>query len=358
AGIGRTGTYLAIDALYKTGKTERKINIAEYVKRMRENRMNMVQTYEQYITIFLALNYMFKACPSVLKKSDFIRKAESMKSDKPANQTDLRREFQSLLKVRPTYTEEDYKLAIQAGQGKGSSILPLDKYSLFLSSNVPKRGGFINAVTLSSYVNNKAFIVTHYPPPGDAVDFLRLLTDHESDVVVCMDPLLQVESSNKWMPGTDESKIVAPFTVHCQRKSADIDGVNCSTIQIFQEEQSDEAYTVSVSEPMFSLLSTNHGASLLVKLVTIVMDNETQGPITVVSSDGAVLCGVFCAVYNVIQQLSVDGEMDIFSAVRQLQIRRPELCSSFEEYRMIHTAVLEYIRLQQDQTQENIYSNE
>lgn len=45
AGIGRTGTYIAIDVLYEAGKIDKKIKIAEYVKKMRENRMNMVQTY-------------------------------------------------------------------------------------------------------------------------------------------------------------------------------------------------------------------------------------------------------------------------------------------------------------------------
>ena len=44
--------------------------------------------------------------------------------------------------------------------------------------------------------------------------------------------------------------------------------------------------------------------------------------------DGASLCGVFCAVYNAIQQLNMDNEVDVFSVVRQLQIRRPELCST------------------------------
>lgn len=45
AGIGRTGTYIAIDVLYEAGKIDKKINIAEYVKNMRQNQMNMVQTY-------------------------------------------------------------------------------------------------------------------------------------------------------------------------------------------------------------------------------------------------------------------------------------------------------------------------
>lgn len=48
AGIGRTGTYIAIDALYEECK-QKKINIAEYVEKMREKRMNMVQTYVNII---------------------------------------------------------------------------------------------------------------------------------------------------------------------------------------------------------------------------------------------------------------------------------------------------------------------
>jgi receptor-type tyrosine-protein phosphatase A len=45
AGIGRTGTYIALDALNQLGRKKGNVNVAEYVKKMRENRMNMVQTY-------------------------------------------------------------------------------------------------------------------------------------------------------------------------------------------------------------------------------------------------------------------------------------------------------------------------
>lgn len=45
AGIGRTGTFIAIDALYEEGQQTGKVYIADYVTKMREKRMNMVQTY-------------------------------------------------------------------------------------------------------------------------------------------------------------------------------------------------------------------------------------------------------------------------------------------------------------------------
>lgn len=44
-------------------------------------------------------------------------------------------------------------------------------------------------INFQSYSNNNGFIVTHYPTPEDAVDFMRLLIDHESSTVICMDPL-------------------------------------------------------------------------------------------------------------------------------------------------------------------------
>lgn len=44
AGVGRTGTYIALNALYHIGKQTGKVNVADFVKNMRGNRMTMVQT--------------------------------------------------------------------------------------------------------------------------------------------------------------------------------------------------------------------------------------------------------------------------------------------------------------------------
>jgi protein tyrosine phosphatase len=45
AGIGRTGTYIALDALSQIGRKTKKVNVSNYIRKMRENRMTMVQTY-------------------------------------------------------------------------------------------------------------------------------------------------------------------------------------------------------------------------------------------------------------------------------------------------------------------------
>lgn len=49
-------------------------------------------------------------------------------------------------------------------------------------------------ISFKSYTNPKRFIVTMYPREDDTVDFLRLLNDHESNTVVCMDPIKEINS--------------------------------------------------------------------------------------------------------------------------------------------------------------------
>ncbi|XP_078327527.1 receptor-type tyrosine-protein phosphatase epsilon-like [Crassostrea virginica] len=356
AGLGRTGTYIAIDTLCaKLRERGAKINIAEFVKKMRKDRMNMVQTYEQYKTIFLVLNVMCKAFSNSKSPTDFIRSLETGDQDKPVNSSALRKEFQMLLSVRPHYMKSDYTISSQSGDV--SSIRPLDKHVLYLTTCVPRRGNYINAISLSSFVSHKAFIITKYPAPEDVVDLLRLIIDQESQVVVCLDPLSHIKSARKWLPDSESLKAVPPFTTRLLEEH--VEEVKCSKLSINKEGSGKEERSVDIVEPISDLI-TDHPHTILqiLKLVTVVGNIETEPPIVVISKDGASLCGVFCAVYNAIQQLNMDNEVDVFSIVRQLQIRRPELCSTLQEYKLIQDVLKTFIELRQSQTVENIYSNQ
>ncbi|XP_062600665.1 receptor-type tyrosine-protein phosphatase T-like, partial [Saccostrea cucullata] len=300
---------------------------------MRENRMNMVQTYEQYMTIFLALSEIYKSPVSFNTIGEFTTNSKNMTIDKPANQSSLREEFQLLMIIRPVYNDNDFKLAREGcGDMYSNGILPLDKYSVHLSSNVPKRGNFINAITVPSYKNKRAFIVTKYPTEEDAVDFLRLLNDHECDTVICMDPINKIDSSEAWLPSSSSSKTVPPFTIHVQSQSAN--HIISTTVHILEKNNEEEAHPVTIIEPKVRIETSGTflDTSPLRSLVSTTLAIETENPITIVSSDGAALSGVFCAVHNVIQQINMDACVDVFTAVRQLQVRRPEFCSNLVRF--------------------------
>lgn len=54
AGVGRTGTFIALDIMMQRIKKEGKINIFDLVKQLRNQRMKMVQTHEQYAFLYQA----------------------------------------------------------------------------------------------------------------------------------------------------------------------------------------------------------------------------------------------------------------------------------------------------------------
>lgn len=47
---------------------------------------------------------------------------------------------------------------------------------------------------IKTHTKENGFIITQYPPPVEAGNFIRLLMDHECSTVICLDPLHMIES--------------------------------------------------------------------------------------------------------------------------------------------------------------------
>ena len=62
AGIGRTGTFIALDALCENGQETGYVDIMEYVQRMRKDRMNMIQTKVSFIIKMYRSDFKTDTC--------------------------------------------------------------------------------------------------------------------------------------------------------------------------------------------------------------------------------------------------------------------------------------------------------
>lgn len=60
AGVGRTGTYLAVRSLMEQVKKEERVDILHTVKQLRQLRPKLVQTQEQYLFIYQVINLYLK----------------------------------------------------------------------------------------------------------------------------------------------------------------------------------------------------------------------------------------------------------------------------------------------------------
>ncbi|XP_078329072.1 receptor-type tyrosine-protein phosphatase alpha-like [Crassostrea virginica] len=112
-------------------------------------------------------------------------------------------------------------------------------------------------------------------------------------------------------------------------------------------------HSVKIVEPLGPLDSSSDTACLR-SVISYVMHIPTEKPVTILSKDGATLRGVFCAVFNCIQQINMDDSVDVFTTVRQLQTLRPDFCSTLEEYMLVYRSLRDYI----ESTSEHVYFNQ
>jgi protein tyrosine phosphatase len=104
AGVGRTGTYIAIDAMIEMLQSEEKIDVFNFVRKLREKRPSLVQTLSQYVYIHEALNE-FKIYgltdlkfEQILDEVNEANKIERIKSEyeKLSNKINLKTCFENL----------------------------------------------------------------------------------------------------------------------------------------------------------------------------------------------------------------------------------------------------------------------
>uniref|UniRef100_A0A182QZF9 protein-tyrosine-phosphatase n=1 Tax=Anopheles farauti TaxID=69004 RepID=A0A182QZF9_9DIPT len=86
AGVGRTGTFIALDIILQRMQQEKKINVYDVVKRLRRQRVKMVQTLDQYTFLYqCCLEYVSKSNRKKPKTSNIevIRRDDKGKSPYP-----------------------------------------------------------------------------------------------------------------------------------------------------------------------------------------------------------------------------------------------------------------------------------
>ncbi|NXH13743.1 PTPRK phosphatase, partial [Bucco capensis] len=195
AGIGRTGTFIALDFLLKMGKAEGKVDVFHCVQRLREQRVGMVQTKEQYTFLYevllegLLCGNTGVPVENITSHVPCLRKVETFRPDNI-----LEKEFKALQKFSELFQflpcREAEKPSNQPKNRK-PGILPADSCRPMLMSSLNADGspGYINAVFVNTYMEEDRLIITQLPFPTTVVDFWTLVWDYTCTSVVVLNEL-------------------------------------------------------------------------------------------------------------------------------------------------------------------------
>ncbi|VDH90184.1 receptor-type tyrosine-protein phosphatase A [Mytilus galloprovincialis] len=283
AGVGRTGTFIAIDALYEHGKKVNYVNVMEYVQMMRKDRMNMIQTPEQYETVFEALLELFTVQETNIQKNDFSKHMEVQeRTTLPTNQKVFKQQFEG-------YREES------------------------------------------------RFFVTQCPMKDTVVDFYTMIYDHNSRIIVLLD---QVNPNAKLWLGRPETLVIDDFSIQ-QEEDHTMDKFKIALkYKTQQDKRLIHVFTTNDWQG-----ATLPSTKLMVDLLKSVVNcwKSLKCPITVVCRDGCTNSGLFVALYLLLDKIEIDEEIDVFQVVRKIQTRRPEFLKTSEQYEYCYQCIKELL---------------
>nr|XP_034335006.1 receptor-type tyrosine-protein phosphatase T-like isoform X1 [Crassostrea gigas] len=345
AGVGRTGTFIGLDSLLKQGRETERINVFEFVKQMRQDRMTMVQTPEQYIFLHKVLLFGFQDKYTVIHESDIPTKlTELLQDSAPLNQTALYKEYKFLQTAKPVFEDDDKEDGMKPenkDKNSNMNVIPVSKYRPYLTSYVKGRTDYINAVCVPSFSNLSANILTQAPLQDTNVDLWTLCVDHDVKAIVI---LSDANEEIEWIPKKGCSCICAPYNLTSGETGSSISGVTQDKLLIQTDSTKQDV-------DVFHIPFENDNAML--KGVELLLEKGKVNEYTsvVISKDSAGPAGVFCVLHNALQQLRMDGEVDLLTTVRLIHTRRPEVITKMEEYRRCYELLLLSV------SEDGIYAN-
>ncbi|XP_059690128.1 receptor-type tyrosine-protein phosphatase kappa-like [Gavia stellata] len=354
AGIGRTGTFIALDFLLKMGKAEGKVDVFHCVQRLREQRVSMVQTKEQYIFLYevllegLLCGSTGVPVESLTSHVRCLREAETSRHNNV-----LEKEFKALRKFSELFQllpcREAEKPSNQPKNRK-PGILPADSCRPILMSSLNTDGspGYINAVFVNTYMEEDRLIITQLPLPTTLVDFWALVWDYTCTSVVVLNQIQELDETYMDFWPTQGEAAYGRFHVHLISEEPGA-GFTAWTLALTNRQQPKKSalevrFWQLKDWPMQQRLPSHPATviSLLGKVETHHRQSQ-DGHILVTCWDGASRSGIFSAASFLCEQIQSEGLVDVSQAVRMLKRRRRQLIKDVEQYGFCYELALSYL---------------
>ncbi|XP_060574463.1 receptor-type tyrosine-protein phosphatase alpha-like [Ruditapes philippinarum] len=350
AGIGRTGVFIAVDRLIMEGNREGTVNVPACLNKMREQRVKMVQTSEQYKFIFKALVYALCLNCELIP----IENIEEHVNDTDENSMNRQyKELEFSLErnvMDDMNSESEYENLTDKGR-PGADILDNPNRVCLYLNRAFKDTDFINAVYVHSYKWKDHFIMAQSPLPASVTDFVTMIYQENCSCIVSMDDINESGTVvNKYLPAENESLEKGGFIVSCFAFDTK-PHYTVRKVTIKNKENSNDERDYY----HFQYKKWTAGIDVPVRaedFVDFVKDVEEYATLSKENAHVLVHClngnkrsGIFCAVAIIMEKLLYDQQVSVMNTLRQLKKRRPYAITGMEQMMFCYQAARAIVQM-------------
>ncbi|KAG5449015.1 Tyrosine-protein phosphatase 99A [Clonorchis sinensis] len=341
AGVGRTGTYICIESLIRQLKVEHVVTIRSFLEHIRQQRMKLVQTEQQYAFIHDALReHVLHPCHTI-RPTHFADYLQHLRELDSSGRSNLEKQYEMCIVSPSESTDMSRSTRTLTSMGRRGSC------SLYGTTDVLG----INSSTLHGYHMLSEYIVARHPLAGTETEFWKMVWDQNSSIIVCLSGL---ELPPFWPQKANEVRDIGWLHVSYAGSRAYSDAVTRFEFLLTSDR---EDYALACTLWRFSgwpSVAFENTAELnlahaLLDLATHVVDDDDEdlqgstGPIVVVDNSGGNRVGTFCALRILINQLTHEFLFDVYFVFKMLCVQRPRMFQSHLDLEFVYTLLQQYL---------------
>ncbi|XP_032243017.2 tyrosine-protein phosphatase Lar isoform X2 [Nematostella vectensis] len=347
AGVGRTGTYIVLDAMLDQMSKEGAVDIFGFVSHTRLQRNMMVQTEAQYIFIHDALMEAAKCGNTEFKVQDLHDRIKALQSRDPdSGDTYIAKEFKNL-DIGDSDVETFDSASMPENKSKNRFlVLPYDRTRVKLWPYPGVLGSdYINASFIDSYQQREAFLATQAPLETTINDFWRMLWEYESYTVVMLNKDSENIKGQSYLPDKGEFVVYGLLMVEVESEERQ-EGYIKRQLKISNTKSSEVRNVFHFQYEDWPEDGVPQDGKLVIDMLKHIARAQQQtgnGPITVHCSDGSGRTGTFCAISIALERVKLDATIDMFQTVRNLRTQRPIMVQTPEQYKFCYEVVRHFV---------------
>ncbi|XP_068916356.1 tyrosine-protein phosphatase 99A isoform X2 [Tenebrio molitor] len=342
AGVGRTGTYIVLDAMLRQIRSRGEVNIFGFLRHIRSQRNFLVQTEEQYIFIHDALVEAIESGETNISREQFPRYVQMLQDNNTEEKSELWKSFDIQFRLVTSFQCKDFNLVsankvINQPKNRTPNILPVESSRVHLTPKPGEDGSdYVNATWIQGFHSLREFIITQHPLKTTIKDFWQMVWDHNAQTIVMLSIIDNQEFEVFW-PMDQETVDAESYKVKLVNEQAQSTYVTRDfTMQSLQDD-----YEIPVK--MIHCTNWPHHCCTVAEIYHLpntVLDMGIQnGPIVIVDRFGGSEAASFCTLTTLKKHLMYDNHVDVYMYAKLYHNKRPGIWGSCEDYLRLHLAV-------------------
>ncbi|XP_017556782.1 receptor-type tyrosine-protein phosphatase epsilon isoform X2 [Pygocentrus nattereri] len=355
AGVGRTGTFIVIDAMIDMKHEEQKVDVFGFVSRIRDQRSQLIQTDMQYSFIYQALLEYFLYGDTELDVSSLEGHLHKLHNTcTPQDRLGLEEEFKKLTNMR--IMKENMRtgnLPANMKKNRVLQIIPYDFNRVILSM---RRGqeftDYINASFIDGYRQKDYFIATQGPLAHTVEDFWRMVWEWKCHSIVMLTELQEREQDKcfQYWP-TEDSVKYGDYTIEIKADTQCDDTFSLRDLVLTYEPETETRLIRHFHFHGWPEIGIPAEGKGMIDIIAAVQKQQQQSgnhPIVVHCSAGAGRTGTFIALSNILERVKAEGLLDVFQTVKSLRMQRPHMVQTVEQYDFCYRVVQDFVDIFSD----------